>query len=424
MKRALPILLLIAGALAIGQAGRMNHDLLALRKAHGLDHAPPLENAPPLVVFSTVALGGFSGIIADILWLRAGRLQMDGQYFELVQLADWITKLEPRFAQGWIYHAWNLSYNISVQFARPEDRWRWVRHGIELLRDGGLKYNPAHAQMYRELGWLYQHKMGANMDQAHMYYKFAWAMEMAKLFDGPRPDYELYARIPSSRTEIMMLPGMAELVERIRVEAEVDVFSYQWPDAERWTRASAILREHEQGAMLLHHMRLRIMRDRYRLDPVLMQRVEHEIGPLDWRLHQAHAIYWAWRGREFAEGFERIAIDRMIFQNMADAFRQGRFFYNEEEDLFIPSPNPDMLPYVLQAYLEAIGEHPDQSMRTAHKNFMTQAMVVLYTYHRIQEARALFNSIHERYPSDETARGFESFVISAFIERMADQSDI
>jgi len=418
------MLVLGIGIIALVIAGRMNAQLLASRQAYGLDHAPPLENAPPLVVFSTVALGGFSGIIADVLWLRAGRLQMDGQYFELVQLADWITKLEPRFAQGWIYHAWNLSYNISVQLARPEDRWRWVRHGIELLRDGGLRYNPSNAQMYRELGWLFQHKIGANMDQAHMYYKFSWAIEMARLFDGPRPEYDLYARIPASRAEVMLLPGMDVLVERIRAETGYDVFSYTWPEGDTWSSATALMREHEHGAILLHHIRLRIMRDRYRLDPVLMQRVEDEVGPLDWRLHQAHAIYWAWRGRAFAEGFERKAIDRMIFQNMADAFRQGRFFYNADEDLFIPSPHPDILPFVLQAYEEALEEHPDGSMQTAHKNFMTQAMVVLYTYHRVREARALFDTIHARYPSDETAQGFEAFVVSTFVERMQDLSDI
>src|SRR6266853_1021609 len=102
----------------------------------------PLENSPPLVAFTTVALGGFRGIIADVLWLRATELQKDGKYFELVQLADWITKLEPRFAQVWAFHAWNMAYNVSVLFNDPPDRWRWVRQGIVLLRDEGLKYNP------------------------------------------------------------------------------------------------------------------------------------------------------------------------------------------------------------------------------------------------------------------------------------------
>ena len=37
-----------------------------------------VEGAPPLVAFTTVALGGFRGIIADFLWFRAMALQDEG----------------------------------------------------------------------------------------------------------------------------------------------------------------------------------------------------------------------------------------------------------------------------------------------------------------------------------------------------------
>ena len=63
------------------------------------------DNMPPLVALTTVALGGFRGLIADVLWLRATRMQEEGKYFEIVQLSDWITKLEPRFTPVWSFHA-------------------------------------------------------------------------------------------------------------------------------------------------------------------------------------------------------------------------------------------------------------------------------------------------------------------------------
>ena len=37
------------------------------------------DGTPPVVAFSTMALGGFRGIIADILWIRAGDLQQKGK---------------------------------------------------------------------------------------------------------------------------------------------------------------------------------------------------------------------------------------------------------------------------------------------------------------------------------------------------------
>ena len=41
--------------------------------------------APPGVTFVTVALGGFRGLLADILWVRAASLQDEGRFIELAQ---------------------------------------------------------------------------------------------------------------------------------------------------------------------------------------------------------------------------------------------------------------------------------------------------------------------------------------------------
>src|SRR3989442_13000517 len=147
------------------------------------------SNAPPVLAFTTVALGGFRGLIANALWIRMQDLQQDGKYFEMVQLADWITKMEPSLTQVWVVQAWNMAFNISVKFPNPYDRWRWVQRGIELLRNDGLGYNPRNALMYRELSWFFQFKMGANMDEAHKVYKQEWAKQMTNLFGSGRPNF-------------------------------------------------------------------------------------------------------------------------------------------------------------------------------------------------------------------------------------------
>ena len=113
-----------------------------------------------MLAFTTVALGGFRGLISNFLWIRANDLQEDDKFFEAAQLADWITKLEPTFPTVWVFQAWNMAYNISVKFKDFPDRWRWLEHGIDLLRDEGLRYNPNSVEIYRELGWFFQHKMG------------------------------------------------------------------------------------------------------------------------------------------------------------------------------------------------------------------------------------------------------------------------
>src|SRR6267154_2297348 len=168
--------LLLVGVSVVERA--LNHD----RELLGLTRYPELIGAPPVLAMTTVALGGFRGLISNALWIRANDLQENDKFFEMVQLADWITKLEPHFVQVWLVQAWNMAYNISVKFKDFPDRWRWVERGLELLRDDGLHYNPDETLIYRELAWFFQHKMGADLDDAHNYYKYAWVQLMNKLF--------------------------------------------------------------------------------------------------------------------------------------------------------------------------------------------------------------------------------------------------
>ena len=93
------------------------------------------EGMPPHVAIATAALGTFRGLAVDILWARADHLQTEGEFFEAQTLSQWITALQPRFQKVWGFQAWNLAYNIAAATQVPEERWGWVRRGIELLRD-------------------------------------------------------------------------------------------------------------------------------------------------------------------------------------------------------------------------------------------------------------------------------------------------
>src|SRR5271163_2519468 len=154
--RAKKIILLGLMVLLIFGAGQVQKSLNVDRDRLGMTHMATLENAPPLLAFTTVALGGFRGLISNFLWIRANDLQQDDKFFEAAQLANWITDLEPHFSQVWVFQAWNMAYNISVKFKDFPDRWRWVENGISLLRDNGLKYNPNDVLIYQQLAWFFQ----------------------------------------------------------------------------------------------------------------------------------------------------------------------------------------------------------------------------------------------------------------------------
>ena len=46
-------------------------------------------------------LGGFRGIITEVVWFRADRLQDEGRYAEMAQLANILTTLEPHTPDVW-----------------------------------------------------------------------------------------------------------------------------------------------------------------------------------------------------------------------------------------------------------------------------------------------------------------------------------
>jgi hypothetical protein len=349
-RNATAVVCLVVTVIGFGAAGISNRRLVAMRDRHGIDSGTALENAPPLMVFTTVVLGGFRGVIADVLWLRVSYLQDQGQYVELVQLTDWITKLEPRCGEIWGFHAWNLAYNISVMFGTSEDRWRWVEHGIRLLRDQGLHYNPGDASLCRELGWLYQHKIGTPLDSAHLHYRH----RLAEAVSAVLPD----GRLPHTPP--------ADVVRRLD--------------------------------------------NTLRLDATLMREVDTRHGPLDWRLPQSHAVYWAEKGRLTAQGHSLASCDRMVFQSLATLFSQGKLEYCREAKTYVTRPDVALLPKVINAYERAIEEHGQESMRTGYANFLRRAVLLLGQLDCSQEARTLSDRLRRLLPSDDTDEGYDAYM--------------
>ena len=149
---------------------------------HGDEKTVVTTRAPsPAAEMVVAGLGGFRGLVAEVIWFRADRLQDEGRYAELAQLSAWLTFLEPHTPEVWAYAAWNLSYNISVSMPTPQDRWRWVESGIRLLRDDGLRLNPRDPVLYRELSWMFLLKLGGSLDDAGVYYRSEWRKKIEEL---------------------------------------------------------------------------------------------------------------------------------------------------------------------------------------------------------------------------------------------------
>ena len=132
------------------------------------------RSAPVMAEGVLAAMGGLRAIAAEVVWFRADRLQEEGRYVELAQLAETLAFLEPHTPEVWSYAAWNLAYNVSVMMPTAADRWRWVMSAIRLLRDSGLRLNPSSPELCRELAWLFEIKIGTDLDAAAGHYRAEW----------------------------------------------------------------------------------------------------------------------------------------------------------------------------------------------------------------------------------------------------------
>jgi hypothetical protein len=348
--RAKKVLLLALTAALLTANGFLLQVLNRERAALGITRIEPLENAPPVLALTTQVLGGFRGLIANALWIRSTQLQEDGKYFEMVQLADWITKLEPHIVNVWQVQAWNMAFNISVKFPNHEDRWRWVQRGIELLRDEALRYNPDQPLLYADLAWLFQFKMGQNMDDAHFYYKLAWANEMTALLQGV-----------GSRFEGLIQPQTPE-----------------------------------------HQERARLLRTKYKMDPAKMLEVNERYGPLDWRLPEAHGIYWASVGLDKSRKDEDARrLRTAIYQGMNLSFQRGRLVLSSNMPPRL-LPNLSIAPKVDLAFQEQLANSPPHltnGVANAYRNFLRDAPYQFFIVNRVREGEQWLAKLRQRDPS-------------------------
>jgi hypothetical protein len=172
---------LVAAALLTGPINRQRQEaqLVTVGGSLGTD-------APPLVNLLVSAGGPVRGLAINMLWYRLNDLKEQGQYYACNQLAEWVTELQPNFPQVWEFHAWNMAYNISVANLTREERWYWVNRGVALLRDRGIPLNPRAVFLYKELSWMFLHKIGGNSDDAHFYYKRKLAEEWEEVLGHPQ----------------------------------------------------------------------------------------------------------------------------------------------------------------------------------------------------------------------------------------------
>ena len=443
----------IGGAIAgLAVGGSMLPGIVDQADRHSLRYTDvSVENAPPIVALGT-AIGALRGLVVDYLWIKATMKQEEGLYYDMLEDARLITKLQPRFPQVWIFHGHNMAYNISVMTNTNEERWDWVDKGIRLLRDEGLRYNPNDQLLYKDLAFWLGHKVDGVTDDAHPYYKTEFAKEWHELLGAPPVDQD--ARIawiqkvadaaPTLEAAIARTPKVAELIAELGdrlepftgdPEVALDLTLLKkiaWWNAIReqsWIAkkldAASLLEEKDEGIFialdelmtddvyaeawetLLSHLRHRILLDEYNMDPVRMYEYTRDLGPIDWRHPQAHALYFARRGSE--QGNHRVEskdihnainIDRQQLHSLQALARSGRITYDPFSPV-MPSrfPEPRFIDSVDRLFEEFYIKYIDargaggETFLPFMENFMSSAIREAYRGGEMDRARTILDRL-------------------------------
>ncbi len=445
------------------------------RQEMKLISSEPLKNTPPSLAFATVAMGAFRGLVVDVLWLRADKLKQQGQFFDAKQLAEWITVLQPRFASVWEFQAWNMAYNISAAIPanQPEQRWRWVKNGYELLRDEGIPLNPKSILLYHELGRIFQHKIGSVSDDDHEYYKLQLAMAMEPLImPSDEEHFKVLAAAPVAWQDIIKDADVAAFVNALKSADKAFAddakfvgnylslrqnparFAPQAFQAIEGFRNTEALKKFDIFAKAYQ------LRNVWKLDPVLMQELNETYGPsdfgdpnrhlpLDWRHPDTHAIYWAVKGLRVAGKGEFSAdesnTDRMVNHSLQNLFHYGKIFiYNSPAESPKDSPEPqipaarrqeiylrpDLRMFdsyniatiaVIEKY-EKLREATYESMQIGHRNMLTNAVLAFYQVGHVNQAQRIYDQLRQLYPRDEFKQPLVIFLKSRLRDELQKMS--
>jgi hypothetical protein len=414
---ALMLVALVCAALFMGPINQQ-------RKDYGLTYTKdPTKNTPPSVAFMTTALGAFRNIIIDVLWVRAMNVMENGNYFEAAQLYSMIGEMQPHFADIWIHNAWNMAYNISVNFPQdaPGDwttRWTWVQKGIRLLRDKAMPLNTRSVNICDYLGTIYWHKVGGFMDDAHVFYKEQFAQQMKNVLGDYIKDIGTVADAYENAGEILAREDVANLILELE-ENELDLFKL---DLEKIsTLPDTITRIMQQpqydGAseQLMLVVRGQYLKKTLKLDPVIMKEMEANFNWFDWRLPEVHGLYWFNKAtglaKESKTESERF-YDQKTQQALKLMFDRGRIVDMPDGGIAFMH-DLTKTDYIHRHFLDRIEKYDEKgTFRDAHRNWLQEATMMHFTYGEIEKARELYYTIIRKYKPQLAETLFEEWVMA------------
>lgn len=143
------------------QAGEATGGTISqLRSKHNLSQAS-LSSIDPTSEVMKLASLGLHGIAVNVLWNQANTFQEKKAFDKVSSTVDTLILLQPNFISVWEFQGHNLAYNISREFDDYQDRYYWVKEGLNFFTKG-VAYNRRDHRIYDNLGLHTGIKLGVS----------------------------------------------------------------------------------------------------------------------------------------------------------------------------------------------------------------------------------------------------------------------
>ncbi|MCH2175934.1 MAG: hypothetical protein MK193_09425 [Lentisphaeria bacterium] len=372
------------------------------------------SDIPPSLAVTTQALGPIRTMVSNSLWWRAIELQDEKNYYEAIQMANWISLMQPKLAGVWNYQAWNMAWNLSATSATKKDKWKWIYNGIKLQRDKGLRYNPRNPDISLELGRIFLEKMADDVDASANYYKLRWALIMQDFFPtGERKDIIELVNAARSLEELNTIEGVPVILAAAK-EKGVDLLSWNFHKAEKRSELEQAFWgewQSKQGfSDIKSFVTVKTLKDIHKLDIDKVNEIDEIYGPLDWRLPQAHCIFYVAReNRRDQYGWENYE-SPYLRQAMALAFYNGKIVELTNDSIAL-GPNLNMINST-HNYLLKLEQDRYFRVSKFSKIFHERAVIILYSNMYLEDAKKMF----EHYKEDVLEkRGVTNYTFEEFM---------
>jgi hypothetical protein len=154
--------------------------------------------------FPRLTMGGFRGVLSTVLWIQAEEDKNNRKWLDLGTKYNLIGTLQPYFTSVYVFHSWNLAYNLSAQWAEQDAKYKWILDGMAYLYKGE-EYNPGNTDLIYEEANLYAMKLGGAYERA--FYRQHWRDDISRL-------HEFNDRMPLTRDSAQALKHVRDFVQR------------------------------------------------------------------------------------------------------------------------------------------------------------------------------------------------------------------